>query len=256
MTGAAVGSGVESPLGGPARDDEVDRLAVAFRGRVAHDADDIALGQFARARGLSKEMAAAVRGRLSSHYKMPGFGLRRVTEGVSGGAWSGDVDGRAGGPAGGSPYDDTNRAASVSPSDRTCPRCGEPLEPTQKVCPNCESLKLNGTPNRHEDTVGYVRIPGGPGGSSEKCVVVDVLSPTLVEVTVAGTTQVHSWSTASTGIAFGLSRFGRAASSAWVKMVHEWLWQEALPGDKLVVTLDGRDAYVMDKTGYRRNLRR
>lgn len=265
MTGAAVGSGVESPLGGPARADEVDRLAVAFRGRVAHDADDIALGQFVRARGLDKQTAAAVRNRLATHYKMPGFGQRRFAEGISGGAWAGDIDGGKGMPAGGSPFDDTNRAASVSPSDRTCPRCGEDLRPDQRVCQNCESIRLNGYAERSgagalgthgHAQVGHVRIPGGPVDSSEKCIVVDVLSPTLVEVEVAGTKQTHSWSTASTGIAFGLSRFGRATSSAWVRMVHEWLWTEALPGDKLVVTLDGRDAYVMDKAGYRRNLRR
>lgn len=251
-------------MGKVSADDEVERLARDFYRRVGLDADDNAFVQFTRARGIAKPQADAIRQHLASRYRMHGFGPRRMAEGIG---YSDDADGRGRAPGGGSPFDGSDRVASVATSDRTCPKCGENLEPGQRYCDTCDSVALNGAAEiggmgsagaKQRAITGHVRIPGGPIDSNESGphLSVRVLSPTLVEVAVGGSAQLHSWSNATSGIAFGLSAYGRAASSAWVPMVNEWLWQHALPGDQLVVTLDGRQAFVMDKTGFRRNLRR
>jgi ribosomal protein S27AE len=177
----------------------------------------------------------------------------RIHEGLG---YSDDADGRGHGPTGGSPYG-ADGQAPVRDKGK-CPRCGSPSYQEQmdgsKSCGRCSTtygLPYLSGQTANTGTFGNVRLPGGSVETNE--VRVTCLDTNLYEISVNGTTSMHSRPVLPEALAHVVSPFG-ITYRVNMSQVLEWLWHKAKPGDTLVFDRKGNPKYVVGGGSFKYNM--
>jgi len=211
----AVAVGPGPGAGAAAPADDYEALAADFRRRQNGRFDNpAALARFVRSRGLGQEAADRLRDHLQRGHGRPLLRVRAAAEGVA----------------------------------RPAPR--EALREAQT--PTAPPFQ---TPPRDRSHPGYIKMPYGLPKDGSPYISMKVLSPHVVEIGSAlASPRSYSWPAADTAVRQALSAYGKTTSIQWVQRVNNWLWRHSMPGDQLVLDLNGNHVHVIDRDGIRRNV--